>query len=121
MESKVSLLVFFMEYHNSNNNKRPSGFLGPKWVLQPILLQQLQLQSRTSRISPFDPVARAARTVGVPSSLSGDGRLTVESPVGYGRHGDAALEHGALREEQEGGEESSVGLQVGQHGASPTQ
>lgn len=112
MESKVSLLVFFMEFHTSNNNnKRSSGFLGPKSIFQPIQLQQLRLQSRTSRIFPVDPVAPAART--------GGGRLTVEPPVGYGRHGDAALEGGALREQQEGGEESSVGLQVGHTALQP--
>lgn len=52
-----------------------------------------------------------------PSSLT-RGRLTVESPVRYRRHGDAALERGAVREKQEGGEESSIGLRVKQHGAS---
>lgn len=45
--------------------------------------------------------------------------LTVESPVGYRRHGDAALEHGTLRQEQQGGEETSVGLEVKQHFTNP--
>lgn len=39
------------------------------------------------------------------------GRLTVESPVGYRRHSDAALEHGAVRQKQEGGQKSSIGLE----------
>lgn len=39
------------------------------------------------------------------------GCLTVESPVGDWRHGDTALEHGAVREKKEGGEKSSVGLE----------
>lgn len=63
----------------------------------------------------------AVRTVSILSSPTRDGVLTVESPVGNGRHGDAALEHRAVGEKQEGGEESSVGLEVRQHGASATQ
>lgn len=81
-------------------------------LFQPILLQQLM-----SRIFRTGPTAVLHRHI--PSSLT-RGRLTVESPVRYRRHGDAALEHGAVREKQEGGEESSVGLRVKQHGASAT-
>lgn len=74
-------------------------------------------RSRSGRVSfRAGAVARAVHTVTVPSSPTRGGCLTAESPVRYRRHGDAALERGAVGEKQEGGEESSVGLEVKQHG-----
>lgn len=86
-------------------------------LFQPILLQRLHLQRLISGIFRTGPAA----VLDVPSSLLTRGRLTVESPVRYRRHGDAALERGAVREKQEGGEESSVGLRGKQDGAAATE
>lgn len=85
------------------------------------MLQQLQLAKSKFPGSLELILLLVLQTVSLPSSPTRGGFLTVESPVGYRRHGDAALEHGALREKQEGGEESTVGLGVKQHGASTTQ